>query len=148
MRMSCRSDTHTFLILLDDGGSSVKLRIGKADLLMASSNQLSGKDLASAILAHEAVSEGGIGVDVYNTKTGTFATLNYYDDVAKDLGTRLRCFVIRQASLGEEVLAINGRFFDYDNGMVVAGTRLEVHETPNITGAGTGLNVWDGAVLL
>jgi hypothetical protein len=145
--MSCCNDTQTFLILLEDGGTSVKLRIGKADLLI--SDPLSGKDLTAAILAHEAVSEGGcIGVDAYNTKTETFTTLTEYKDVANDLGTRLRCFVIRQPSKGEEVLAINGRFFDYDNGMVVASTRLEVHETPNIPGAGTGLNVWDGAVLL
>jgi hypothetical protein len=43
-----------------------------------------------------------------------------------------------------------GRFFSYDpsTGLEIAGTKICVQETPNIPGAGTGLNIWDGAVLL
>lgn len=145
--MSVSNGTNTFLIILEDGERNLKLRIKPADLL-SSSNPLSGKDLVSTILAHNDVARGGIGVDVYNPRTEKFVALHEQEDIASDLGTtRLRCFLIRNQQEAP-VLAINGRFFEYDNGMVVVNTRLVVDETPNIPGAGTGLNVWDGAVLL
>jgi len=48
------------------------------------------------------------------------------------------------------LLAIMGRYFPYDpeNGMDFTGKKLYVKEIPNSQVDGTGLNVWDGAILL
>lgn len=56
----------------------------------------------------------------------------------------------------EPILAIMGRFypFDPDNGIPFADTTLVIKETQNYShdvddgDGGTGLNVWDGALLL
>ena len=53
----------------------------------------------------------------------------------------------------DEVLAIMGRFFPFDpEGVPFAGTTLIIHEMQNQSSfgddGGTGLNVWDGAMLL
>lgn len=51
-----------------------------------------------------------------------------------------------------EVLAIMGRFFPFDpNGIPFAGETLVIQEMQNQSydnDGGTGLNVWDGAMLL
>jgi hypothetical protein len=50
----------------------------------------------------------------------------------------------------EPLLQIKGRYFDYNpNGMGFAGTRLIIKEESNNKDEnGTGLNVWDGSLLL
>ena len=52
-----------------------------------------------------------------------------------------------------EILAIMGRFFPFDpDGIPFAGKTMVIKETPNQShcdeDGGTGLNVWDGAMLL
>mmetsp|Transcript_19187 Transcript_19187/g.55842 ORF Transcript_19187/g.55842 Transcript_19187/m.55842 type:complete len:206 (+) Transcript_19187:43-660(+) len=55
----------------------------------------------------------------------------------------------RDDRLAEEKLAIQGRFFPYDpDGIDYAGMRLVVKEMPNNQSDETGLNVWDGSLLL
>jgi len=80
-------------------------------------------------------------------------------------GTRVRCIVsnivwssssvkndfgglMKQDNL--PTLAIMGRYFPYnqENGMDFAGKKLNVKEIPNSQVDGTGLNIWDGAILL
>ena len=43
-----------------------------------------------------------------------------------------------------------GRFYSYDasQGVTIAGVPLRVREITNQHNAGTGINVWDGALLL
>lgn len=117
-------------------------------------------------------------VEAYDRRSDQFVPLMRDDirdiDAAPRFGGRVRC-VIRGlncfscqgdhpvGSEGSEsagglrdgggshdaVLAIQGRFFPYDpNGIEYAGGRLAVREVPNNQSDGTGLNVWDGALLL
>lgn len=140
------SETPVFVVLLQDGDSSAKLRFRETDLV-DSPSPYSGEDLATAIRARSRHDIGSTTIDVYDSKTETFIPLDMQTDVRRELGSRLRCS-IRRREEQTDTLAIQGRFFPYDNGMMVAKTRLVVREMPNIAGAGTGLNVWDGAVLL
>ena len=82
------------------------------------------------------------------------------EDFLNIFGTRLRCIINVSNSFatntvhlkkdGDETLMIKGRFFDYDpNGMDFAGKTLIVQEDANNQEEdGTGLNVWDGSLLL
>jgi hypothetical protein len=140
-------DESLFVVLLHDGDATLKLRVWG----LASSHRplVSGEEIASAILAHPNMTfdTNGVGVEVYDSRSEAFVLLDAQKDVATELGRRLQCSINRPAAQ-EPVLAIMGRYFPYDDGMMVANTRVEAREMPNIPGAGTGLNVWDGAVLL
>lgn len=116
-----------------------------------------------------------VAVQVYDNKSNSFVSLDDDqqgdNDVVSKLGTirRLRCILISPRSRRRnndtnnpvQLLPIAGRYYPYDNGMslsVMMETtttmmkktthRLVAWEMPNIPGAGTGLNVWDGAILL
>ena len=90
----------------------------------------------------------GVGVEeLYDSSSEAFVLLDTQEDVANELGTRrLQCLINCPAA--QPVLAIMGRYFPYDDGMMVANTRMEAREMSNIPRTGTGLNVWDGDVLL
>ncbi len=77
-------------------------------------------------------------------------------------GTRIRCTIEYQTTSGvvsadgqigmcrkESPLMIKGRYFEYSpDGVQFAGKTLVVEEVPNNQVDGTGLNVWDGSLLL
>ena len=81
-------------------------------------------------------------------------------DMVQTFGSRIKCsLVLPSNSFIEDSspqhvqppppLAITGRFFDYDPmGMMIFGKQIVVKEVPNNQVDGTGLNVWDGALLL
>ncbi len=103
-------------------------------------------------------------VEVYNPSTCKFESFldakNQHCDILKTFGTRLRCIVASHQSQldlktsnnehqSKELPQIMGRYFHYDpNGMEFAGRRILVKEMINNQIDGTGLNVWDGALLM
>lgn len=103
-------------------------------------------------------------IEVYNSRTCAFETvLDESNDILHDCniincyGNRIRCIVTitKFAAIhdnGDDAnvpLQIMGRYFHYDsNGMDFAGRTIVVKEMINNQVDGTGLNVWDGALLL
>mmetsp|Transcript_30539 Transcript_30539/g.46578 ORF Transcript_30539/g.46578 Transcript_30539/m.46578 type:complete len:298 (-) Transcript_30539:21-914(-) len=128
-----------FLIFIHGGDDRIKLRIPEEGII-------SGEALAKAILKKLSVIQNSDVVEIYDSESNAFVMLKGQSDVAKRFGTKLVCsmnYCTRNTSL-----PIEGRHFPYHQGMVVSGTFIEAHEQPNHLGAGTGLNVWDGAILL
>ncbi|GFH45308.1 hypothetical protein CTEN210_01782 [Chaetoceros tenuissimus] len=122
------------------------------------------KDLMQAIISylnqddHLQLNESDIAIEIYHPVVG-FQTLMNEDEIeniVEIFGKRIRCIVHDKrigASAGqrkEETLLIKGRFFEYDpNGMEFAGKNLIIKEDCNNREEdGTGLNVWDGSLLL
>lgn len=122
------------------------------------------KDLMQAIISylnqddHLQLNESDVAIEIYHPVVG-FQTLMNEDEIeniVEIFGKRIRCIVHDKrigASAGqrqEETLLIKGRFFEYDpNGMEFAGKNLIIKEDCNNREEdGTGLNVWDGSLLL
>lgn len=99
-------------------------------------------------------------VEIYNDSSCRFVPLLG----SKLDGTRFRCIIhiVHLETFSQQppydssntnvepLLQIKGRYFDYNpNGMGFAGTRLIIKEESNNKDEnGTGLNVWDGSLLL
>ena len=114
---------------------------------------------------------GGEWVEIYDNDAECFASLNsgglYKQNIAPRFGRLVRCIAhldsdstssaIDQSGSDETQqqpqtapLAIMGRYFHYDpNGMEHCGKQLVIKEQSNeLEEDGTGLNIWDGAILL
>jgi hypothetical protein len=90
-------------------------------------------------------------IEIYDTKNQRFQELPLEEtNIVNKFGRCIRCTISSLPLKTSTPPAIMGRFFAYDpsTGLEIAGTKICVQETPNIPGAGTGLNIWDGAVLL
>ena len=99
-------------------------------------------------------------VDIYDETQSSYISLTKEEillktDITKRFGSRLKLSVryIRdknQKYSEDGLKAIMGRFYPYDptEGLLVAGKRLIVQELSNQQNAGTGVNLWDGALLL
>lgn len=108
-------------------------------------------------------------VDIYDASQSAYVSLigNSNTDVLEEeniverFGTRLRIHVKiitnNNTSTHDDFVknnnkpkAIMGRFYEYNavQGITVAGHQLRVQELSNQQNAGTGVNVWDGALLL
>ena len=107
--------------------------------------------------------DDGDWVEIYDSERECFVCLNESDlwgvDVALRFGRLVRCIahLVADESSSDQTeqspsspLAIMGRYFHYDpNGMEYCGKRLVVKERSNyLEEDGTGLNIWDGAILL
>lgn len=144
-------------------GKTCKIRIRARNLPESSSSKISGKQLQAMLL------ERGLGgdssstsnnnnnnkksvIDIYDPTVDKFQSLDLEEiDIAARFGKCIRCTTSYALTTTDDPPpAIMGRYFPYDasTGLEIASTRLRVQETPNIPGAGTGLNVWDGAMLL
>jgi hypothetical protein len=97
-------------------------------------------------------------MEVYDKVGNVYVSLGDPDVIQADLtqrfGTRLRIYVTtkKEDASGTKIhkpKAIMGRYYSYDaeEGLMIANVTLKVHQVENHT-AGTGMNVWDGAVLL
>lgn len=105
-----------------------------------------------------------IEVNVYDTTKSAYASLEALleEDILQQLGSRLRIHVRVSANDNNNTTgdtttndkiqpkAIMGRFYSYNalEGLTIAGEKLRVQEIPNQQNTGTGVNVWDGALLL
>ena len=106
-------------------------------------------------------------VEIYDDDSSKFLSLTDNDvmkncDIVLRFGKRVRCTVsnvrigaFKEATdgldkhTGVNPLAIMGRFYTYNpNGIQFAEKKLVVKEIPNNCAGVTGLNVWDGALLL
>ena len=100
-------------------------------------------------------------IEVYDTHSNSFISLQSQENVVDKLGTRLRCILVGRKPWQLQPLfdaeneipkfpAIAGRYFSYNNhGLILTNKlHLQASELPNMTGCGTGFNVWDGAILL
>ena len=118
--------------------------------------------------------DDGDRVEIYDSARECFVCLKDFDlwgvDIAPRFGRLVRCIAhltadeadssfsnTNQQSSRDQTeqtpsspLAIMGRYFHYDpNGMNYCGKRLIVKERSNdLEEDGTGLNIWDGAILL
>jgi hypothetical protein len=149
-------DDRVFLVVVFDcpnesnESSTCKIRIRQSDLSEGVSF-VSGKRLHDILV--DRVEDPRATIQIYDPESQSFQTLNDGEsDVVKRFGRCIRCTVASSVGMpsDEPPPAIMGRYFPYhpDTGLVISGTTLRVQETPNIPGAGTGLNVWDGAMLL
>jgi hypothetical protein len=138
-------DESEFFVVLQDGSTTFKLRVH----FTSTSAAVAGNEIASAILCHPKLTFDvtDATVDVYDAISNTFFALEEQNNVVQRFGRRLRCSLQRPPD-SQQVLQIAGRFFHYDKGMTLANARVEVWELPNKRGAGTGLSVWDGSILL
>jgi len=101
-------------------------------------------------------------VEIYNDKECQFETIFDHShgincsDIVKMYGNRIRCTFYKNDLPSEvndntntKALQIMGRYFPFNsNGIDFAGRTLVVKEEVNNKSDGTGLNVWDGALLL
>jgi hypothetical protein len=96
--------------------------------------------------------------EVYDKVGNVYVSLRDPDvdqaDLTQRFGTRLRIHVTakRQETIGTTMhkpKAIMGRYYAYDaeEGLEIANVKLNVNQVENQS-VGTGMNVWDGAVLL
>ena len=132
----------------DKAVSKIRMRLRD---LPDSSPHVTGKLLHTFMLAHIGMDHNTF-VEVYDSHDRGFYSLHPdlgETDIVSRFGKCIRCTASKSPSQHTR-LAITGRFYPYDadKGMEFAGTRLCVQERPNVPGAGTGLNVWDGAMLL
>jgi hypothetical protein len=136
----------------ESSDDTIKIRIRERDLPQAANATVSGAQLYSMLLNYCQDSASNATIDIYNQETESFQLLDHNEnDVAKRFGRCIRCtLTCSDPSVNEPRDAIMGRYFAYDadGGLEIAGTTIHVQETPNISEAGTGLNVWDGAILL
>ena len=107
-----------------------------------------------------------IKIEVYdNHQSSSFVSLLHDDvrdqDVEKRFGKRLQCFAMildhnnKQSypfkKIGDETIpAIMGRYFPFDpqDGIDFVGGKLVLKEINNNQINATGLNIWDGAILM
>ncbi|KAI2506564.1 lysine methyltransferase [Fragilaria crotonensis] len=166
--MSYSNEESKYIVLLqveengDDqnvGGTTTPTTLKLKLQIRTDSHEKEGTEIVSAILRHVNVTSTDQAVaavvQVYDPESHTFVSLADQSNVATKFGKRLRCILHRQTHQKQNgpLLAIAGRYYPYDNGMMIMTEnnthhRLEAWEMPNIPGAGTGLNVWDGAILL
>jgi predicted nicotinamide N-methyase len=136
----------------ENSDDTIKIRIRDRDLPQAANATVSGAQLHSLLLKYCQDSASNATIDIYNQETESFQLLDHNEnDVAKRFGRCIRCtLTCSDPSVNEPRDAIMGRYFAYDAdaGLEIAGTTIHVQETPNIPEVGTGLNVWDGAILL
>ena len=107
-------------------------------------------------------SRSEIKVEAYHPN-GNFVSLldpTMEENVLEIFGKRIRCIITIQGNYSanqlantkasSEPLLIKGRFYEYNpNGMNFAGKNLVIkEEVNNREEDGTGLNVWDGSLLL
>mmetsp|Transcript_1350 Transcript_1350/g.1819 ORF Transcript_1350/g.1819 Transcript_1350/m.1819 type:complete len:379 (+) Transcript_1350:27-1163(+) len=104
-------------------------------------------------------SDSSSSIEIYNPDESQFESItgqNVIDcDIVKKYGTRCRCILnletkkITNADNDDLIPKIMGRYFSYDpDGMDYADQVLIIKEYVNSQIDGTGLNVWDGALLL
>lgn len=129
-----------FLIFVQDGEDRYKIRIPQEGIT-------SGEALAKVILEKLLIKQSVDVVEIYDAQSNGFSLLVDELNVAKRFGTKLICS-LNYSSANTSNLPIEGRHFPYQQGMMISNIFVEVHEQPNHLGAGTGLNVWDGAILL
>ena len=119
-------------------------------------------------LPDEHDNNASVEMDVYDTSKSAYVPLAgnlLQEDIVQRMGTRLRMHVRVVSSNSHNNIhnndtngidendkpkAILGRFYSYNasQGLTLAGAQLCVQEIPNQENAGTGVNVWDGALLL
>ena len=157
-RESMTTDRVLLLVVFDclNGGGEGrkgKIRIREKDL-PAGAAFVSGKHLCDTLIATcSPTDRSNTTIEIFDPFSETFEALdNDMKNVVDRFGRCIRCIVVSAATCAEASrrLTIMGRRFPYDAdiGFEIAGTRIHVQETPNVPGAGTGLNVWDGAMLL
>lgn len=132
----------------NDDRETRKIRIREGDL---ASQTVTGQHLYNLLVDRIGGLELNPAIEIYDTKNHRFQELPLEEtDIASRFGRCIRCTTSRLPLEMSTPPAIMGRFFSYDPsiGLEIAGTKICVQETPNIPGVGTGLNIWDGAVLL
>lgn len=139
----------------DNEEKTHKVRVRERDLSeFSSESTVSGKQLRAILLEQagmDAATNTTATIDIFNPTLEAFETLNPEEtDVVGRFGKCIRCTISFSNASPTPPRAIMGRYFPYDStrGMEISDTRIHVQETPNIVGAGTGLNIWDGAMLL
>ena len=143
---------------------SSKLRVYQSDLPQDNTRSavtVRGRDL-ERLVKREAQRQGmcnTIQIEIYDPELSTYISRDELleEDVVQRFGSRLRIHVAALPppttstdNASNNALAIMGRFYSYEEtqGITIAGQQVKVQEIPNQQNAGTGVNVWDGALLL
>lgn len=149
-----------------------KIRLRKSDLSFRNNAVIcNGKDLlehTTRILETEILKapvpkgeETELKVDVYDDSQSAYVSLLdkgiLEQDVTECFGTRLKINVRLTnnkngpgSSQQGNIKAIKGRFYSYEasEGLIIAGSKISVKEMSNQQNTGTGVNLWDGSLLL
>lgn len=133
---------------LPEETKSTKLKVYRRDF----DNVLTGRDLLR--LVNDQRTETGL-LEIYDPSQCSYMPLDtlLQDQIVPRFGTRIRINVRQPettTTTTTQNLAIMGRFFPYDaaEGISISGKQLKVQELANQENVGTGVNVWDGALLL
>ena len=141
--------------------SSTKLKVYESS---SSAPNLSGRELETRIRARlpnpwcTINRERNLTMEVYDPTENTYVSIDDIsdDNIMERFGPKPKLIVQvrsrnRETTCDEPPLAIMGRFYSYtaEDGVTIGNNKtLRVHEESNRKNAGTGVNVWDGALLL
>jgi Lysine methyltransferase len=137
----------SYLILLQNDDETQKIRLV---LNPAGKSRVTGNSLQRAILNHLHLSDcdgDAVSIEIYDGGKNLFVPLSSFADIQSSLRNRLRCTLIRTVTVAHPRLQLMGRYFPYDTTMIINRHQIQVQEHPNGS-LGTGLTVWDGAILL
>jgi len=111
-----------------------------------------------------ALDQDSVRMEIFDVTTSDYIEINVQDtscNLLERFGSRLRVRLTSIQSLLNpsdktntnattdiKPLAITGRFYPFDGGITIHGHRLDIAQHPAEQGAGTGVTVWDGAVLM
>lgn len=120
------------------------------------SSKLKASDLVSGIYSGLSLKSRLVEISVYVPSRSSFINLldpffKGMDDIGSTLGRRIICEISEPSSndCSDNLKMIEGRIFNVDGvGFQISGKRLIVREISNNQVNATGLNIWDGSILL
>jgi predicted nicotinamide N-methyase len=136
------------IVIVDDQEERLKIKV-------EAKFQLTALVLVSMINARTKGDYSVDDINIYIPNENKFVLLsddifmNTFD-ISSVVGKKIRCVIPRGVNDEKHDLKlITGRVFNFGpNGIHVAGKRLLINEVLNNKVNGTGLNVWDGSILL
>lgn len=128
---------------------------GRFKIRFEGKSKLTAPDLVKIINARTNVAYTMDDIHVHIPNENKFVSLSddrLLDvfDITSIVGKRIRCIASHEDNSGNcDLKLITGRCFNFGaDGINIAGKRLLIHEVLNNKVNGTGLNVWDGSILL
>lgn len=141
---------NNLLILLQNEDETEKIRLSLPVNDNNDYSPVTGQELQTTLLHH--INNNHVAIEIYHNEYHTFVPLHSIltDIRAPPFGTRLRCIVVHPQTTTTTTTTtppqLLGRYYDTTN-IQINGKLLHIQEQPNGT-IGTGLTIWDGAILL
>jgi predicted nicotinamide N-methyase len=133
------------VVVVDGGNRREKLRLYRRSYPQG---DLSALDLKTEL----GLDSEDNTLEIFDSVTNEYSDLDSLNGgIVQRFGSRIR-IVVKQPRATQEtktpILAITGRFFDFDGSLQVAGHTISIHQDANLPHTGTAGTVWDGAIML